>query len=93
MCNNLSQHLPSRIGLQNTPTSSLQRGKNPRNNECPVYDSKQSDGEVSVMLELWRMQIAPSLPSLPSPLWPGVIAPETAQAMGQIKQKYILLQN
>ena len=27
-------------------------GKTPDN----VYDSKQSDGEVPVMLELWRMQ-------------------------------------
>ena len=24
-------------------------------NECPVYDTEQSDGEASVMLELWRM--------------------------------------
>ena len=24
-------------------------------NECPVYDTKQSDGEVPVMLELWGM--------------------------------------
>ena len=29
-----------------------------------VYDTKQS-----VMLELWGMQSAPSLPSLPVPLW------------------------
>ena len=31
----------------------LQRGKTP--NECPVYDTKQSDGEVPVMQELWGM--------------------------------------
>ena len=24
--------------------------------ECPGYDSKQSDGEVPVMLELWRIR-------------------------------------
>ena len=24
--------------------------------ECPIYDTKQSDGEASVMQELWRMR-------------------------------------
>ena len=32
--------------------------------ECPRYDAKQSDGEAPVILELWRMQSTPSLPSL-----------------------------
>ena len=45
-------------------------------NECPGYDTKQSDGEVPVMLELWGMRSTPSLPSLPGPLWPGVVAPD-----------------
>ena len=35
--------------------------------ECPEYDTKQSDGEVSVM-ELWGMWSIPSLPSLPGPI-------------------------
>ena len=39
-------------------------------NECPGYDTKQSDGEVPVMLELWRMQSTLSFPSLPDPIWP-----------------------
>ena len=26
-------------------------------NECPRYDTKQSDGEVPVMLELWGMRV------------------------------------
>ena len=43
--------------------------------QCPGYD-KQSDGEVPAMLELWGMQSTPSLPSLPGPLWPGVVAPD-----------------
>ena len=30
--------------------------------ECPAYDSKQSDGEVPVILELWGMRSTPSLP-------------------------------
>ena len=37
-------------------------------NECPGYDTKQSDGEVPVMLELWGMRSTPSLPLLQSPL-------------------------
>ena len=50
--------------------------------ECPAYDTKQSDGEVPVMLELWGMQGTPSLLLLPSPLWPGVVAPDRALSMG-----------
>ena len=33
--------LPSRLGLKNTATASLQRGKTPPN-ECPGYNTKQS---------------------------------------------------
>ena len=29
-------------------------------NECPWYDTKQSDGEVPVMLKLWGMRSTPS---------------------------------
>ena len=32
--------------------------------------------EVPVMLELWGMQSTPLLPTLPGPLWPGVIVPD-----------------
>ena len=32
------------------------------------YDTKQSDGEAPVMLELWRMWTTPLLSSLPDPL-------------------------
>ena len=46
------------------------------------YDTKQSDGEVPVMLELWKMQSNPSLPSLPSPLWLGVVTPDRVLSMG-----------
>ena len=56
-------------------------GYNPRN-ECPGYDTKQSDGEVTAVLELWGMRSTPSLPSLPGPLWPGVVAPDRALSMG-----------
>ena len=53
-----------------------------KDNECPGYDTKQSDGEVPVMLELWGIQSTPSLPLLPGPLGPGVVASDRAQSMG-----------
>ena len=37
----------------------------PHLNKCPGYDTKQSDGEVPVMLELWEMQSTPSLQIAP----------------------------
>ena len=52
----------------------LCRGVRHPPNECPVYDTKQSDGEVSVMQELWVMRSTSSLPSLPGPFWQGVVA-------------------
>ena len=54
------------------PTASLQRSD--PSNKCSGYDSNQSDGDVEVMLELWRMWSTPSLPLLPGPLWPKVVA-------------------
>ena len=39
-------------------------------NECPVYDTKQSDGEVTVMLEFSGMWSTFLLPLLPGPLTP-----------------------
>ena len=60
----------------------LCKGVRPPANECPWYDTKQSDGEVSAMLELWRMRSTPSLPLLPSPLWPGVVAPDKGPIYG-----------
>ena len=53
-------------------------------NECPGYDTKQSDDEASVMLELWRMQ-STSLPILLGPFWPGVVAPGRVLPIGQIE--------
>ena len=47
----------------------LCRGVRPptkKKNECSGYDTKQSDGEVPVMLELLGMW---STPPLPSPEW------------------------
>ena len=59
--------LLSRLGLLNTLTASLQRSKTAPN-ECAGYDTKQSDGEVPVMLGIWGMQSTPSLPLLLGPL-------------------------
>ena len=63
----------------------LCKGVRPSTNECPGYDTKQSDGEVPVMLELWGMRSTPSLTSLPGPLWPGVVAPDRVLSIGQIE--------
>ena len=54
-------------------------------NECPEHDTKQSDGEASVMLELWGMRSTPSLTSLPGLLWLGVVVLDRVQSMGQIE--------
>ena len=43
------------------------------------------------MLELWGMWSTPSLPSLPGPLWPGVIVPGRVLSMGQKDLNYICL--
>ena len=60
----------------------LCRGVRPPPNECPEYDTKQSDGEVPVILELWGMWSTPSLPLTPGPLWPGVVVPNRVLFMG-----------
>ena len=39
--------------------------KNPTPNECPGYDTKQSDGEVPAMLELWGMRSTPFIAIAP----------------------------
>ena len=62
-------------------------------NECPGYDTKQSDEDVPITLELWGMLSTNSLPSLPVSLWPGVVAPDWAQSMGQIELHCVLMLN
>ena len=75
---------PTWLGLQNTLTASLQRGKTSFN-KWSRYDTKQSDDETPIMLEFWEMQGTTSLPSLPDLLWLGVVAPDRILSMGQIK--------
>ena len=51
-------------------------------NKYSAYDTKQSDGEASVMLELWGMWCTPVLPSLSGPL-----------SWGQIELNSVLMLN
>ena len=91
--NNSILILPSWLGLSNTPTALLQRGKTFLPQWVSCYDTKQSDGEVPVMLELWGMQSTFSLALLSGPLWPGVVAPDKSLPMGQIELNCIPLLN
>ena len=77
---------PSQLGLQNNLTAFLQRSMTPYHPyEYSGYDTKQSDGEALIMLELWVMESTASLPSLPGLLWPGEVAPDRVLSMGQIE--------
>ena len=55
-----------------------EEGVRPPPHDCPGYDTKQSNGEAPVMLELWGMR---STPSLPSPQV-HLEAPDTVLSMG-----------
>ena len=79
-------------GVWNIPIASLQRGKIPPN-ECPEYDTKKSVARVPVMLEFWGMWSTPSLPLLPGPLWPRVVASDRVLSMGQIEVNCIAMLN
>ena len=63
----------------------MQNDKIPHPNKYPGYDIKQSDGEASVMLELWGVQSTLSLQLLPGPLWPEVVPLDRVLSMGQIE--------
>ena len=62
-------------------------------NECPAYDTKQSDGEAPAMLEFWGMQSTPFQPSIPGLLKPGVVAPERVVSMGRRELNGVLMLN
>ena len=61
--------------------------------KCPVYDTKQSNGEIAAMLEICWTQSAPTMPSLSYQLWPSVLAPDRVLSMGQIELNYVLMLN
>ena len=58
-------------------------------NEFPGYDINQYDGVASLILGLWEMRSTPSLPLLPGPLWPELVAPEMFHGIGQIELFHI----
>ena len=51
-------------------------------NECPVYNTKQSDSEDSAILQFWGMRSTSSLPLLLGPICPGVVAADRVLSMG-----------
>ena len=59
-------------------------------NECPIYDTKQPDGEAPVMLEFWGMWSTLLLLWLPGPLWLGVVASDRVISMCQIELNCVL---
>ena len=65
----------------------------PPPNNCPWYDTKQSDAMVPVLLELWGMRTTPSLPLLPGLLWSGVEVPYRVLSMRQIELNCVLMLN
>ena len=54
-------------------------------NECPGYQTKQSDDEFPLMLKLWEMQSTPSSPLLSGPLGLGAVALDRVISMGRIE--------
>ena len=60
---------------------------------CPGYDTKPSDGEASVMLELWGMLSTPLLQSLSGSLWSGEVAPVRVLSIDQIELNYVITLN
>ena len=53
-------------------------------NEYPGYDTKHSNSGALVMHGIWEIWCTNSLPSLPGPLWPGVVALDSVLSMVQI---------
>ena len=58
--------------------------------ECLGYDT---DVEIPLMVKHWEMQSTPSLPLLPGPFRPGVVAPDRVQSMSQIELNCVLTLN
>ena len=59
----------------------------------PRYDTKQSDDEAPVMLDLGGMQRTSSLPYLQGTLWPEVVAPDKVLSLGQTELNRVLMLN
>ena len=90
----LDQSIPCPVGWsRRIHRLLLCRGVRPPPNEYPGYETKQSEGEVPEMLELWGMKSTPSLTSLPGLLGPGGVAHDRVLSMGQTKLNGILILN
>ena len=59
--------------------------KSTSSNEYPGFDTKWSDREAPVILELSEMQSNLSFPLLPGRLWSAVVAPDRVVFMRQIE--------
>ena len=81
--NNNNEKASSRKPAQSARVAKYTAARQNSPNEYSGYDTKQSDGEAPVMLELWGMQSTPSLPSLPGPLCPRVVAPDRVLSLYQ----------
>ena len=57
------------------------------------YDTKQSEGEASVMMVLWGVQSIALLSLLPNSLRPGVVAHDRVLSIGQIELNCVLMLN
>ena len=77
---------PVNCGCRKQQRLHLCRGIRPPANDCPVYDIKQSNDEVPVMLALWGMQSTLSLPTNTDPFWPGVLGTYMVLSKSQIKK-------
>ena len=62
-------------------------------NVFPGYGIKQSDGETSIILELWGKQSNPSSPSLPDLRWLGVLVLDWFLCMSQIEVNSVIMLN
>ena len=61
----IKRHKKLKINLNILGDKNVNQRSNTPPNKYPVYDTKQSDDQVLVMLGLWGIQNNPSLPSLP----------------------------
>ena len=58
-------------------------------NGCPWYDTKQFNGEILVILELWGMWSTLKLPLFPSELMPGLLVADRVLSICQMELFHI----
>ena len=71
---------PSQLGQQNTPTASLQRSKIPPTSVLDITLSNLISNAGDLGNTEYHLLLL-----LPSPLWPGVVAPDRVLSMDQIE--------